>query len=195
MHENMQPKLLWQFSYRCLRRTVKKKKAEDKISLAILVWWKIAWCVKYVYEFSLSYLGPHTQPLVVLLPFSFSLKKYFNTWHFCCLATETRGNFWTPQCARQREFLKYLQSSSHFIATVCPSQKDFRSQLQQSESRKRKEVKAWTLGLKHINVLVGLNPIFPLVLIQPHLHNVPFTPALSRGMFWIWIFTRVCRLQ
>lgn len=55
------------------------KKAEDKISPAILVWWKIAWRVKYVCEFSLSYLGPHTQLLVVLLPFSFSLKKYFNT--------------------------------------------------------------------------------------------------------------------
>lgn len=146
-----------------------------------MVWWKIAWCVKYVCEFSLSYLGPHTQPLVVLLPFSFSLKKYFNTWHFCCLATETRVTFElfdVPDRGNSLNFFSLQVISSLLSAHL---QKILGHSCSSQSPGKGK--KAWTLGLRHTNVFVGLNPLFRLVLIQPHFLNVSFTPAFSRGIF------------
>lgn len=37
---------------------------------------------------------------------------------------------------------------------------------------KRAEVKACAQDFQHTDVLVGLNPIFTVVLLQPHVHNV-----------------------
>lgn len=189
----MQLKFLLQFSYRFLIGTLKKK-GEYKISFAILVWWKIAWCVKYVCEFSLSYLGPHTQPLVVLLPFSFSLKKYFNTWHFCCLAAETVVTFELFDMLDGGNSLNF--SSLQVISSLLSVHLRKILGLSYSRAQEKQGSESLHTGLEAYRcLLIGLNPIFTLVLIQPHFHNVPFTHAFSRGIFWIWIFTCVWSLQ
>lgn len=147
-------------------------------------------CVWILFELSwTSY-----QPLVVLLPFSFSLKKYFNTWHFCCLATETGVTFELfdmPDGGNSLNFFSLQVISSLLSAHL----KKILGHSYSSQSAGTGKNESLNTGLEAHQCLNRSESHFPLVLIQPHFHNVPFTPAFSRGIFWIWIFTCVCGLQ